>query len=127
MPSSHDTLVTCKRCSNKVAVRDMKYDLNGKDLICGRCYELKVSSLKKPKTAGQYTDPPKAKFEFSNPLEGKEEVKYYCPKCKFKFSRKKEHGIPRLCPYCSKSAVVEAYRGSANELLKDSSSNEFDY
>ncbi len=127
MASSHDIQITCKRCGNKTAVRDMKYDMNGKDLICGRCYEIKVAAAKKPKAAGQYADPPKQKAEFSNPLEGKREIKYYCPKCKFRFSRKLENGIPKSCPYCGKATLVQEYKGNADQLIKDSASNEFDY
>ncbi|MBM3230023.1 hypothetical protein FJZ26_06330, partial [Candidatus Parvarchaeota archaeon] len=78
MASSQETLITCKRCSNKVPVREMKYDMNGRDLICGRCYELKVASSQKPSTAGQYAERPKLSLEFTDPLEAKREVKYFC-------------------------------------------------
>ncbi len=127
MPSSHDTLVTCKKCQAKTPVRDMKYDMNGKDLICGRCYEVRVASVKKPSGASQYADPKKFKLEFTDPLDGKTEVKYICTKCKFKFRRKKEFGEPKTCPYCSKATVITEGSTSASQLLKDATQGEYDY
>jgi DNA-directed RNA polymerase subunit RPC12/RpoP len=127
MTSSHDILITCRRCGNKSPVGDMKYDLNGKDLICGRCYEIKVAVKKRPETAGQYAETEKFKLEFTDPLEGKKEVSYFCPKCKFRFKRKKEHGIPKTCPYCNRPDLIVEGSTSAEKLIKDSSSKEYYY
>ncbi|MBS3109197.1 hypothetical protein J4227_01585 [Candidatus Woesearchaeota archaeon] len=125
--SSQDILIACKRCNTKTPVRDMKYDMNGSDLICGRCYEIKIAAKKMPRDGSKYADPRKFKLEFTDPLEAKKEVKYFCQHCKFKFSRKKEHGVPKVCPNCNKMSLVIQGSTSADTLLRDSSRKEFDF
>ncbi len=127
MVSSQDVEVTCKRCSNKTLVRDMKYDLNGKDLICGRCYELKVATSNRPKMAGHFVEPEKIDMNFVNSEDAKKIIKYYCTKCKFKFQRKLANGIPKTCPYCNKPTVVKQFIGSADSLINESLDRKYEF
>lgn len=102
---NQNILIMCRKCGRKSPVAKMRYDVNGKDLICIDC--LGQRKVEGPQIKGVQKS-------------GGESVRYFCQNCKYRFSRKKEVGIPKVCPFCGKAAVEKDSASSADSLLKDS-------
>ncbi len=103
---NQNILIMCRKCGRKSPVSQMRYDSNGKDLICINCLgQRKIESPSIGKSVKK---------------EGGETMKYFCPNCKYRFSRKKEVGFPGVCPFCGKSGVDKDSATSADSLLKES-------
>ncbi len=122
--SSYDVLITCRRCSKKSQMRDMHYDLNGKDLVCATCAanpagkqnEAKRETKQTTRETGyvMVTSPPKE--------ETKEETikqKYYCSSCSYIFLRNQDVTV-HVCPYCDKATVKRYTAKSSDDLIKES-------
>ena len=110
-------LITCKKCKVRVPIKVMRYDTNA-ELICFDCYERQIKATK-----GQLAESSSVEKVIrpsqSRKVESKDTIKYYCTLCKFRFSRGKEFGFPKNCPYCSKDAV-EIWRDvDASTLLRE--------
>lgn len=102
---NQNILIMCRRCGKKNPVKDMKFDANGKDLICAVCAKGSISTVKSvPKATTSTVNKPVM-------------VKYSCTSCKYKFSRKKEIGMPNVCPFCGKPSVQKDQLTSADNLL----------
>ena len=101
------TLITCRKCKVKVPIKVMKYDLSGSELICFDCYERQVKGIKGTMQTHDFSSPENVMVRPSEvrKKETKDTLRYYCTACKFRFSRGKEFGYPKNCPYCSKDAV----------------------
>ena len=111
--------VTCKRCREKVPIKLMKYDINGSDLICFDCYEKQVRGIKGKLSDFSSIENIATRSSEVRKKETKDTIKYYCTLCKFRFSRGKEFGFPKNCPYCSKDSVEIWKDVDAATLLKE--------
>ena len=100
MASSHDTLISCRKCRKQYPMGDMLYNGNGKDLICGRCAGREVASSAQTQ------------------LKEEEKQKYYCISCRYSFMRSKEKVVD-ACPYCNKPTVRKFEAKTTDELLED--------
>jgi DNA-directed RNA polymerase subunit RPC12/RpoP len=108
--------VICRGCGRKVKVEDVKYDSLKKAYVCGSC-QLKEhpSPMGKPKPA-ESTKP--GIFKDSKASDKEIIVKYTCPDCKYKFSRKKGKEAT-ACPYCG-GKKIEEVTNDASKILADS-------
>ncbi|MBU0461549.1 MAG: hypothetical protein KJ574_03100 [Nanoarchaeota archaeon] len=119
-----NNLVTCEICSNKVPIREMKFDLSGTELICSVCYEKQRS-----RTSGSFE---KKDFGPSLAIERRIErasraesyVFYKCDTCKYSFSRKESFGFKK-CPNCGKETLTTLQKNTAQKIL-DTSDNDKD-
>lgn len=111
--------ITCKKCRVKVPIKLMKYDINGSDLICFDCYEKQVRGIKGKLSDFSSIENIAVRPSEARKKETKDTVKYYCTLCKFRFSRGREFGFPKNCPYCSKDSVEIWKDVDAATLLKE--------
>lgn len=112
-------MITCKKCKVKVPIKVMKYDMTGSELICFDCYERQVKGFKGKMSNFNSVEQALVRPSEVRKKETKDTVKYYCTACKFRFSRGKEFGFPKNCPYCSKNAVEVWQDVDAATLLKE--------
>lgn len=98
--SSHDTLISCRKCRKEYPMRDMRYDSNGKDLICGVCTGQTITSSLQSQT------------------KDNEKQQWYCISCRYSFTRNKEKVVD-ACPYCSKPTVRKLEAKTPDELLEE--------
>ncbi len=90
-------LYSCKRCNRKVSFKEIRYNDNGKDLICEQCYTAVVKKQ-------QVSEKPK---EAQKTVSGKTlKEKYVCGKCKYKFTYKPSEADLR-CSYCGSTNVLK--------------------
>ncbi len=97
----------CKKCSTKVPLSNIRYDSNGKDLICTSCFSSKTKEPIKAREA------PKKK----TPQIG-DHVKVICTECRYKFAVRVGSNIKLRCPYCSGTRLVKD-ETSANDIIKE--------
>jgi len=102
-----------------VPIKLMKYDINGSDLICFDCYEKQVRGIKGKLSDFSSIENIATRSSEVRKKETKDTIKYYCTLCKFRFSRGKEFGFPKNCPYCSKDSVEIWKDVDAATLLKE--------
>ena len=112
--SNANIIMRCKRCNQNVPLMEMKYDKDGKSLICRQCRGLSMQEhldkLKQKKRTQERTQEAEAAAKAPG-------SKYRCTSCGFSFTRGKIK--PARCPYCSKDSVVELRQISSEKLLRD--------
>lgn len=54
-------------------------------------------------------------------------VSYKCLSCNYKFKRARESTSSKICPNCGKKNVTLDGRNEASNILKESSSRQFDF
>jgi DNA-directed RNA polymerase subunit RPC12/RpoP len=99
----------CGRCSQQVALNEMKYAKDGKTLICRQCRGVSVQEH-----AAEQKKMPTSPFESKKP----EGSTYLCTSCNYNFTRK--NIAPERCPYCGKPTVVERGTITSRKLLDES-------
>lgn len=87
----------CKRCKAEIPFKDVHYANNGKDMICGKCYNFTVrKQLVNDKDA-----------ELQKTVSGKTiKEKYLCTKCRYNFTYALSEAALR-CPLCSSPEVLK--------------------
>ncbi|HLD11100.1 MAG TPA: hypothetical protein VJB89_03385 [Candidatus Nanoarchaeia archaeon] len=108
-------MVKCK-CGNLVDIKEMKYGLNGKELICNQCHQVQQANFKRKIFGGNIGI---NKIVGNKKLGSGDRMLYYCDHCGFKFSRKKDFLFNGRCPNCSKFAVKERKIELAQSLIDD--------
>ncbi|MEM4267674.1 MAG: hypothetical protein QXK37_02480 [Candidatus Woesearchaeota archaeon] len=114
--------VICKKCRQKVSINSVRYDLNGKDLICFDCYDKQQWALKKAgfaerrEPASELRLSQVAKSEISKTQKTEqtklekpkgERIKYICTSCQYRFTMGKQSAQAKRCPYCGKETLEE--------------------
>jgi Zn finger protein HypA/HybF involved in hydrogenase expression len=104
--------IKCYKCGESYTSAMMRYDpMNPSRLICRNCL-----GKKDQKAASTSASGGKPKVE-----EGS--VKYYCIKCRYKFSRKKNI-VVETCPYCGSDNLTT--KTDANSILKKAGDEDFE-
>ncbi|MBS3159900.1 hypothetical protein J4436_03865 [Candidatus Woesearchaeota archaeon] len=115
-----DTKMRCK-CGNCVPVKEMKYDINGTDLICGECYRYQQLRFKEKVFGKSYnkieTITGKKRDTVDTRRFQEEKIKYFCENCHYKFSRKKDFKFNLICPNCGKTGLRINNNESAQKLI----------
>ncbi|MEM4260241.1 MAG: hypothetical protein QXG00_03320 [Candidatus Woesearchaeota archaeon] len=114
MDENKDIPIRCKRCNKKTPIKSMRYDVDGKNLICMECYNLQNT---KPASSIKIEAKPKqSSFE--------QKIQYQCERCKYKFTRKKDW-IDKRCPYCGNLDIREIQ--GAHTILKECTDKKYDW
>lgn len=109
------TAITCKFCTNKVPLRNMRYNREGSDLICRACYE---KSVAKNMNFGKSVKEQRREEKETKVYESGDELcNYICPSCRFKFSRRRNTIMKLRCPYCGKGKVIVDTQSKAQDIL----------
>ncbi|MBI2664100.1 hypothetical protein HYX10_02020 [Candidatus Woesearchaeota archaeon] len=121
----------CFSCKSMAELKDMRYDRNGKDLICSSC-------LAKENRAGKLTvsemiaeESRENKMKHTGNAQrnaGSEEsrlISYQCGSCNLGFSILKG-AIASHCPYCGNNSVRMAFKESAQSLIEESARMKFE-
>jgi len=100
---NRSVLMRCGRCSRQVPMGELKYDKDGKTLLCVTC-------------RGAH---PEAQAHESKVLQSAEQTRkhYFCSACGYHFTR--ANIVPNKCPYCGKDAVMEEKQVASGRLLDD--------
>ncbi|MBI4441595.1 hypothetical protein HY639_05485 [Candidatus Woesearchaeota archaeon] len=119
--SSHDITITCRKCRKQSPMRDMRYDTNGKDLICAACLTSPDKPVQKTKKhEDTFIEVPVSKPKQEKVKEEPGKVKYHCIACRYSFMRNADVTV-ELCPFCSKPTVRRDTAKTAQDFLQDSS------
>jgi DNA-directed RNA polymerase subunit RPC12/RpoP len=124
--------VICKKCRQKVPLNSVRYDQNGRDLICFDCHDKQEWALKKAgfaerrepastvklSTIAKAEKPPVAAKPVEAPRKTGERSKYFCTSCRYKFTLKKG-AEAKKCPYCGKE-TLEQDNFDLNNLISES-------
>ncbi len=102
MKSNTYPLYMCTSCKTKVDFEDIRYDKDGKNLICHDCYE---STVKKKSSENESQK--KIKIEYEQRTYPSEVVKLICKDCRYKFSLAKVSRINLACPYCGGKKLMD--------------------
>lgn len=113
-----ERVVICVKCGNKTPFDRVKADINGKDWICSRCYELqhaKKSKYSANISAHDLKRAIKPVLQTKENVQKRIEVK--CEKCGYSYYTT---NIPRLCSFCGRAGTVKTtVSASASEILRD--------
>lgn len=132
MDSSFDMTRMCKRCRARVETRTMKYDLNGKDLICASCYDKQKGLRVAPKNVSANESKPQGAAAVVHKAVSEEkkstgnEQKFLCRDCKYKFRNRAGQTKGLKCPYCGSPDVEPFKEMQADDLLRDSLDSRYD-
>lgn len=114
MKSKIPVSYTCTLCKGGFKFEDMRYNTDGKSLVCMPCYNL-ATRLKKKKA------------EESSPAETRlQSNKFRCMDCGYRFSLKNTSKIRLICPYCSRDNL-EPDVFTAEKILHESAERIYDY
>jgi DNA-directed RNA polymerase subunit RPC12/RpoP len=109
-------------------MEQLQFDSKTKTYVCSACHAKNNPSLApinraaKPAVgAASTTGTAKPTIFAKSAKDGL--VKYACPNCKFRFSRKREKEVSS-CPYCGGNKVEEVTNDAA-KILKDSDNYNF--
>lgn len=104
----------------------MRYDQNGKDLVCTSCAtnpeKIVAREMPRRKETEYVTIAPRPEKREDRKQEAKQEVgkqKYYCVSCSYIFLRNADVNV-YVCPYCDKSGVKKYTAKSSDDLVKES-------
>jgi DNA-directed RNA polymerase subunit RPC12/RpoP len=117
--------IICRKCRQKVSINSVRYDQNGRDLICMECYDKQSWAMKKAGFAERRDPAPTVKLatpKETKPIKPKkpsEKSRYICTSCNYKFSISKDSTQARRCPYCGKDTLEED-KFDINELISES-------
>lgn len=114
MDDNKNIPVRCKRCNKRTPINAMRYDTDGKNLICMECYNLQQT---KPASAIKKETKPQSS-------SSEQKIQYQCERCKFKFNRKKSWTDKR-CPYCGNANIREIQ--GAHAILRESQDKRYDF
>jgi predicted Zn-ribbon and HTH transcriptional regulator len=115
--SNANIIMRCSRCQQNVSLSTMKYDKDGKTLICQQCRGLSMQEhldkLKTKKSAEQAIV--KTSERKTESLGGG--TRYRCTSCHYAFTR--TNIKPSRCPYCGKDSVVPDSSITGGKLLDE--------
>ena len=113
MELSSEIQISCRRCGRKTTSKSMKFDMNGKDLICPDCYNKQHAKMPASVAIGK-------RNADNRSLQESEvrKVSYYCTTCNFKFSRKEGMFI-KFCPNCARDTVFLVTSNKINDIMED--------
>lgn len=120
MELSSEIQISCRRCGRKTSSKSMKFDMNGKDLICPDCYNKQHAKMPASVAVGKGNDKishGSARSTSSHDSEV-QKVSYYCTTCNFKFSRK-EGMFVKFCPNCARDTVFLVTSNKINDIMED--------
>ena len=147
MASNQDILITCRSCSVKAPVSQMRLAQNGKDMLCRSCVEKQQmragamgskaaismgKSLGKAAASAAKSAPLKpvvsvkaAPKPATKPVKSSlsDNVTYFCGKCRYKFTRKADFHVNK-CPYCGSPKLETTDKFSAETLIKQAKPGE---
>ncbi|MFA6072965.1 MAG: hypothetical protein WC758_02550 [Candidatus Woesearchaeota archaeon] len=112
--------VLCRACGRQVRMEQVTFDSIKKVYVCNTCNSrahTTATSLTKSKT--QDVKP----SIFGTKEEKEVIIKYACPNCKYRFSKKKGKETTK-CPYCGGSKLEEV-SNQASKILEDSDNFNF--
>jgi protein-arginine kinase activator protein McsA len=118
----------CRACGRKVKIDQLQFDSKTKTYVCSSCHAKNnpslapISKTVKPTASVTNTAGAAKPTIFGKPAK-EVLVKYACPNCKFRFSRKREKEVSS-CPYCGGNKVEEV-TNDAQKILKDSDNYNF--
>jgi hypothetical protein len=104
-------------CKKKTPIKNMRYDKDGKSLLCMDCAN-RFTDKTKQTTPPKSAETKKAKTELSEL-----KIQYQCERCKYKFSRKKSWSENR-CPYCGNIQIRQIE--NATRILQSSVDRKYD-
>jgi predicted RNA-binding Zn-ribbon protein involved in translation (DUF1610 family) len=95
-------LMRCGRCNRQVPIGELKYDRDGKTLLCYQCRGAKPEPVTESKI-----------------IQSAEQTRqhYFCTACGYHFTR--ANIVPQRCPYCGKESIVEEKAVASGRLLDD--------
>lgn len=127
--------IVCRHCGRHVLMHNMTKDKTGINMICLDCAKKEKSTMEPEKTTSIITAMKKhvenssfstSRAKTKETTEKSEKmIKYLCPNCKYKFSRKASQEVEK-CPYCGKHTVVVDNALGADKLLNDSMDKRFE-
>lgn len=122
---SENLLIVCRLCGRKVLMHNMRPDATGENMICVDCYK----SGSQVKSSMSITEKANELVSSKNLRKGTEKselmIKYLCPNCKYKFSRKKSQEVHK-CPYCGRTNIMLDNALGADTLIKESMNKKFE-
>ncbi len=122
MATNQDIAIACSRCKKSSPIKSMKYDKDGKNLICPECYDYRYNPTEAKKEAK------KMKYVAEEDPYFEKKIKYKCQKCKMGFMIKRRPDLKKRCPYCGGEQIVEQDTElSVNELIREASKKEYDF
>lgn len=102
----------CMKCKNKVRLDDIRYDSNGRDLICEDCYSKKIK-----KRDSILTEKPAIEHNESGNDKGRK-IKVICTDCRYKFAIRIGSNVSLRCPYCGRNRLVKD-ETSVDQLIRE--------
>lgn len=108
-----DVYVTCSRCKAKAPMKGMRYNTEGNDLICQKCYGKEHGS--------SLLEGTKQKDEL---LNRSIPAHYICTSCGYKFQRDINYRYWQKCPWCEKMSVRKDTAKPAAEIIKEAQAGE---
>lgn len=112
-------LYTCSKCKEKVPSTHIRFDSDGRELICLGCYTSRHPPKQDPRMLKKHTP----EFERKRGEKKGDYVSYQCNSCKYHFKIRIESQKAKRCPYCGKTDLrnISEESFSADDLVKDSS------
>ncbi len=98
----------CNKCKSKVSLGNIRYDSNGKDLICTDCFNVKSKETAKPRQESAKKKTPQIG----------DKIKVICTECRYKFSLRVGSNANLRCPYCSGNSLVKD-QTSAEDIINE--------
>lgn len=119
-----DSTLVCGRCKKRTSVSEMRYDKDGKSLICKECYAYRYNNNKLESFGSERK---MIKNEKKDPYEGMV-VKYRCNICKQNFTLKRRADIRKRCPFCGRENITDQDTDlDADALIREASKKEYDF
>lgn len=124
MVSNQNIEMTCRKCTRSFPVGEMRYDANGRDLVCRDCLMRK----RKDEPAVKVNNPSAPPVGFSQSRQQRtadktvaskeDRVQYMCGRCKYKFW--KVARVPASkCPNCDRTEIYVVKSERASDILSD--------
>ena len=104
--------LTCNNCRAKVSADEIRYALDGVNVICLDCYNKQHTKVS---LSSGIAERRRKRVVLSRVYE-----KYYCNYCKRCFELKKNSDFAKRCPYCSSIDVYTNSEITADRLVENS-------
>lgn len=113
----------CFRCQTQHRVLDMVMDASGKGMVCRPCAGLPPKGAK----VAAPTPKPSIREQFAKPKNpSASRGKYSCLNCRFRFPSSKSPD-QLTCPYCGSRRISTPEQNSADALIQQAGSREYDF
>ncbi len=115
--------ILCRSCNRQVRMEQMTFDKVKSAYICNACYS-RANPSKMALGRSRPAETASKPSIFGGKKDKKDEiVKYACPKCKYRFERKRDKPATK-CPYCG-GTKLEEVSNEAAKILADSDNFNF--